>query len=81
MFACCPAPDGRSYTEYGSGPSAPSSEPTDKRKQAKQGNKQYTDDDYELLAEEYVGQKITLQATSALLDKSDRLDHINNNKR
>jgi hypothetical protein len=65
------------YIEYGSGPSEPSSE---KRKQGKPGDKQYTTDYYELLAEEYVGQKITLPATSAVLDKSDRLDHINNSK-
>jgi hypothetical protein len=63
------------YIEYGSGPSEPSSE---KRKQGKPGDKQYTTDYYELLAEEYVGQKITIQATSAVLDKSDRLNHINN---
>ena len=71
------------YIEYGSGPSSPSAdlaEPTDERKKAKPGNEQYTDDYYELLAEEYIGGKITLQATSAALDKTDRLDHITNSK-
>jgi hypothetical protein len=68
------------YIEYGSGPSEPTAKITDKKKKVKHTNKQYIDDYYELLIEEYVGKKITLQATSATLDKSDRLDHINSSK-
>jgi hypothetical protein len=73
------------YLEYGEGPSTQETieEPKESKKtqqQTRPRNSQYSADYYELLAEEFIGQKITLPATSALLDKSDRLDHITNTK-
>jgi hypothetical protein len=73
------------YIEYGDGPSTQQTieapKPSKKNKeQAQPGKSRYSADYYELLAEEFIGQKITMPATSAVLDKSDRLDHITNSK-
>jgi hypothetical protein len=73
------------YLEYGDGPSTQETvevpKGNKKNKPTPQpGKSQYSADYYELLAEEFIGQKITMPATSAILDKSDRLDHINNCK-
>ena len=70
------------YLEFGDGPSArPHIEFRKKRKGS--GSTEatpYSSDYYELLAEKYLGRKITLPAISASLDKSDRLDHIKNTR-
>jgi hypothetical protein len=70
------------YLEFGEGPSTQHSIELRKKKKKKGTTEtaQYSSDYYELLAEKYLGHKITLPAISASLDKSDRLDHIKNTR-
>lgn len=68
------------YLEYGDGPSSQTTLENTENKIPEKGRSAYSSDYYELMAEEFLGQKITMPATSAMLDKTDRLDHITNTK-